>query len=289
VERVDTAIGPALSLCARDVEADRPRAWRIDLGNGVPLPARARLRDQWLEITAPIEPEPQDVDRWTLLVRNGALPGPARVVGIGAGLALRADVPVHDRRILADRLPAACEAIRQWQRAAGDPDRPSAATQSLPEVERERWIAAAAEFGRDITAGPGGRLTAGLPVAGRDGQARIAVADGGVTVGVRVARCEPPDPTARIAIGTFLLRGTGALSLVRAAVRPGAGPATAAAQIVLEVSLPRLVDGVELDAALSALTVACRHSARETRALTDARLARAYLDHTTKEAQRATR
>jgi hypothetical protein len=108
-------------------------------------------------------------------------------------------------------------------------------------------------------------------------------------VAVRVADCERHDQSTLDAIGAFLLRGTGALALVRAAVRPPAGPEPTAAQVVLEVALPRFVDGVELDAALIALTVACRHCARETRALTDARLARAYLDHTTKEAQRATR
>jgi hypothetical protein len=289
MDRLDAAVGSALATCAIDVHSDRPGNWRIDLGNGVRLPARARLRDQWLELTAPIAPESQDGGPWALLERNGTVPGPARVVGVDAGLALRVDVPVHDRPAMGGRLHAACDAIRRWHGPAGDTSQAPAETQPLSEAERERWIAAAAEFGRAIADGPGGHLAVSLPVSGRDGQARVAPSNGDATVAVRVATCERHDRATLDAIGAFLLRGTGALALVRAAVRPGAGLEPAAAQIVLEVALPRIVDGVELDATLSALTVACRHCARETRALTDARLARAYLDHTMKEAPSAIR
>lgn len=258
------------------------REWRFDLGNGKPLPVTASWEDRWLRLSAPIPADAGAADPWRLLLLNGTLRGPARVVRrpVAGGIALEADLPLDDAELVPQRLETACTAFQQAMPAlAGKGTSHSA----LPDAGKDaaadvNLVLLAGERGWPLQPRDPGRFTVDLDAPGLLSQAGVERQGPELRVTIEVLRSAALTEHSRRAAGLFLLTLTAMLRLVR-----GTAVETPGTAVRLEARLPAVPTETELDLALAALSLACRLCTRELRGLSDNLLARTYLDHMTTE------
>lgn len=256
--------------------------WTFDLGNGKPLPVTASWEDRWLRLSTPIPGNAGAADPWRLLLLNGTLRGPARVVRrpVAGGIALEADLPLDDAELVSQRFKAACTAFQQ---AVPVLDGKSASDSALPDAGRDEaadtaLVQSAGERGWSVQLRDPGRFTVELDAPGLLSQAGVERQGPELSVTIEVLRSAALTEQSRRAAGLFLLTLTAMLRLVRGAAVEA--PATA---IRLEVRLSAAPTEMELDLAFAALSLACRLCTRELKGLSDHLLASTYLDHMTTE------
>jgi len=263
--------------------ADGTAAWTTLLRNGAAQPVAARVGDGWLRVEAALGAK--KLPSWPeLLERSGALPRAVRPAlardGTGALAArLVADFAIDEgddwAEVLAGTLAGIRSAAEVLQRAAG-----------AEVAEGGAGPASAAALGRL----EGSLREGGWNVAERT-EHEIAVALGaeganttvrGTLLGTALRLFAPLAPTvptgeARVAaaLALFLLR----LSHAARSVRPLALRSHGKAGIGVgwEAWLPADTGSPGLERALAALTVVCRHSAREVKALSDPHLSDRYV------------
>ncbi len=294
VPRREALVREALAQSARDVEPLGRGRWRVDLTNGKPFTALARLEDGWLLLEAgPALPDPAGRE-WEYLLLNGTFRGGSRLTlpPDGGALLLRAEVPAWEDGWVT-RVGEACRSLeaafgrvvsRKPARvgdgeAAGDvePGRGGEAP-GLPQALSEAGWACAEGTGKDVAVP--------LDVPGALYRAAVEPRAGGeVRIGVEVAAAGTLAPAARRALGRLLLVGTGLVRLVRAAATTNGAGGTAR----LEVEFPSSPSAAELDLALEALSIACRSFGREARALAREDVASAYLELGAREQETGTR
>lgn len=278
--KLEDAIAGTLAKCASRVRTDGPAAWRFELGNGKPLPAAARWEEPWLLLRAPLALPPDPEAPWRLLLLNGRLSGPARVVhpeGNGH-FELQADLPVADVERMPHSLELACASLQRAAAAAsGTPPGPAEDAPAAGGGDVDpAWIGLAGERGWTLERREAGRYAVELDAPGLQSQAWVEQQGGELSMWLEISRGGALSGQARRAGALFLLTLTGRLRMVRGAV---AEPEPQS--IRLEVRLPESATAAELDLALATLSLGCRRAAREVRALADDVVARTYLNHLT--------
>lgn len=279
---MERALERALHECAAQVCPDGRAAWSFDLGNGKPLPVTARWEEPWLCLRTPVAGETGPAAPWHLLLLNRALRGAARVVqGDRGGVELQVDLPLHDPELAGERLEAACASFRRTGAAiAGKPDDaldpvPDAGDDSDPGAS---WVRLGGEHGWQLESREAGRFAVDLDAPGMLSQAYAEGQGGELCLWIEVLKHPALSEQSRRAVGLFVLTLTGRLRMVR-----GTATESNSQTVRLEVRLPALPTGAELDLALAALSLACRLCTRELRGLSDNLLAGMYLDHTNRK------
>jgi len=278
----------ALSLGARGVEPLGRARWRIDLTNGKPFTALARLEDGWLVLEArPALPRP-DEQAWEVLRLNGSMGDGGRLTlpSDGGAPRLRAEVPLWEDACGA-RVEEACRGLEAAFGRVGNGTPARARPGATGEDGDEGDEAGAAdlrrllsEAGWECAEGKGQEIAVPLDVPGAPYRAAVrSRARGGPWIGVEVAAAGTLGPVARRALGRLLLVGTGLVRLVRAAAATTEAGESARLEVILRVS----PSAAELDFALEALSVACRSLGREAKVLAREEVAGAYLELCSRE------
>ncbi|HVS03950.1 MAG TPA: hypothetical protein VMT16_14385 [Thermoanaerobaculia bacterium] len=243
----------ALASCGRAVLRRGPASWRLVLANGKPFPATAALEGDWLVLAAP---RPDWPPGWELMGRLAALPGgvKAALPPGAAHVHLRGELPLDGDRPLGDTVASACAALC----AGMSTDLVGAAE---PPERGESGPAAA----------PGPSFS--IEVRGQRWPARVMATASGTLARLTLAPLGAPAAPSRAALALLLLRGADLLLGVRTALCFGA----AGAEAVAEWPLRSDPAAACLAEAAEALGAAVAVLGRETRALADDGLARAYL------------
>jgi hypothetical protein len=279
----ELVIGESLQKCASLVETTGPKSWNFILNNGRMLLVAAHADDRWLHLRAQLESDAAArVDAWKLLHLNHQLGSGSFALARGEQTPhLRAEIALDEEVNLTLRLQEACaglkagveslytektkEHVKLNRGVSADETARQANSELLRLCEESGWPfdeKTATKFVFELEAG--------------DGFYQAAVeeqGEGSVVVAVELARDEPFSEWSRRAVGLMLLRACGVVRFARAAVKERSERATA----LFEVVFPSLPGVVELNHALSALSVACRLCGREVRAMQDERIARNYL------------
>jgi hypothetical protein len=105
----------ALALHGRKLKETRPCEWEVELRNGRPFQLRARVRGQWLTLEASPDANGREVDPWQILRGAGGLRSEAGAfMGPRTGeLGVRAEILLHDKVDLSERVGAACSSLVQ--------------------------------------------------------------------------------------------------------------------------------------------------------------------------------
>lgn len=275
----DSRIEDALRSAVTAVTYESQGTWSLSLANGASVPARARISDYWLELSAAL-PE------WILSRRdelgwlrvNGYLGGSVRVARTQENSIphLMVDTLAEHEPDITSRVVSACleltgalHAIEAWPE--GSPPSPfeqGTSRTSVADVER-----ACAE-------------TMWPCIVGADEGVRLDV---DTRAGVYHARFESsPDGRERVivvltdlasqsalsqrAVATLLMAVSGSVRSVKGVVTDRDGATGAALASPVDQPIDR-----SLNRALSALAVACQICGREVHALRDERLAADYL------------
>lgn len=278
------------------VERTAPSRWALMLGNGVEEVGSAVLNDEWLELKLALgalaggtAPGVSAGGAWEILRWNAGLAGLGRFALDGAGIDLRADIPLGElgeERTPIERVNQTCaELLRGLAIARGGGADPSkrgamrgdtgecAPTDEVTECELPRLCA---ESGWEFTSRHGGMLAVTLDVPESFLQAHLEIRKGkGVLASVEIHNGEESDllPVCRDALAVMLARTAAAVRMVR----PVAVESEGGIVLRLEVAYGSPPSPTELSHALSALSVGCRLAGREARALRDERLAAGYL------------
>lgn len=259
-------------------QSSRRAASHLELGNGR-LHMAATQHSEWIEYRAALARKATEPTPWRVLEINRTLPALARLTLDDAGhLCLRADQwtaggagPDH----IAPAFEAAHHALGGELELLAEPVPPD-------EESWARWPRAAAELGWTVSLRSGQRCLVDLDVPTGFHQATVAALGQGIRAFVSLLRLSlAPEP--REAIGRFLLSATDDLRLVRAASFSHRSGSDDAAAIELEVALAPNAIPDDLDRALAALSVACRHVSREVQALAEGPVARRFLESTQTE------
>lgn len=279
----ELVIGEALQKCASLVETTGPKSWNFILNNGRMLLVAAHADDEWLHLRAPLEGDAAlKMDAWKLLRLNHQL-GHGRFALAPSEQTphLRAEIALDEEVNLARRLQEACaglkagagslygektkEHMQLHPNITTDEATPQANSELRRLCEETGWQfdeKTATKFVVELEAG-NGFYQAAIEERG----------EGSVHIAVELARDETFSEWSRRAVGLMLLRACGVVRFARASVRERSEQVTA----LFEVVFPTLPAVVELNHALSALSIACRLCGREVAAMQDERVARNYL------------
>jgi hypothetical protein len=243
----------------------------------------AHIDDEWIAMASPPLPGSGALLPWDALVRNGRASGPAKLVlsSDGRGFEIRAEIPVEDEVDLMRRVREACEGIRRLVAAASRPE--DVSEHPVTPVEHQRHdrqpgadldlSSLASEAGWPFVLRSSDRLAIDLQVPGQFQQAIVEARDSGHRARVTLVIARSPSAAVRAAAASFLLM---VAALVRMA-RAGACEREDETMLFFETDFGAGLSAAELHHALSALAVTCRMAGRETKALMDEGVARAYL------------
>jgi hypothetical protein len=269
----------ALRKQALEVTSAGRGGWRFALANGRPFAMSARLGADWLVLQGAALERPAPADLWPLLRSGGRLAGPGKLAIAGGRLQLAAELPVAEEIDLGTRVAEACADFR---RAAaileghdggdeGDgPGAPDPATEAAPASEPSPLPRLLAEAGWSASERAAGRWAVDLDMPGSFHQALVAAGGGGSVLLTADLAAAAMGPAGRRALALLLLEANGCVRLARAA-------ATGAESARFEVRFASAPLPAELDRALASLSIACRHFAREARALASEEIALTYL------------
>jgi hypothetical protein len=256
-----------------------PGSWATSLTNGAAFPVWASLDAGWLRFEAEFAELP-DASPSELLVAGGSLPPLVRV-------ALSFFSPnVTSVRLVADLddessdpWPSRIEEVSEALTAAASRLNDASIDESEPEAPLPDSIAEAVR-NAGWTCEARGESELEIPLDDADGfgaRARLAARGGGLRLFAPLRTIVAGgDDACADATAIFLLLISHRLRTVRAVAR---GDATRRETTVgWETALPSEPRSEDLERALGALTVACRHSIREIAALTTPAIAQHYLD-----------
>lgn len=278
----EVAIHESLKKCAPLVEADGQAKWNFILNNGSMLLVTAQADDDWLHLLAPLDAQATRVDAWQLLRLNHQLASGKFALLPGEDAAhLRAEIPLDEEVDITRRLQEACAGFKaaagslhgekMKEHARPFPVIGSTETSQQKASELTRLCQ---EAGWQFTERSATKLAVDLEVGDGFYQAMIEErANGEVLVFVELARDESFGEWSRRAMGAMLLRASGIVRFTRAALSETDGHAAA----LFETMFPTMPCAVELDHALSALSIACRLCGHEVAAMKDEAVARNYV------------
>ena len=265
------------------IETSDAGRFTLALPDGSRTWLRLHVEDGWAELTAGLPTELAAPDPWEALATVATVEGVARLtLTPGAcALELRADIALDDDVDPAPRLAAACEDMRALASAlsgglanAIPADGEPAADAGRPSAARADLRALMAETGWSFVERDPERLAVDLAIPDRFQQAFVTPSAGGRTLArATLVVSAVPTGASRRAVGVLLLTASTVVRLVRAGVATEGGDV----RLLVEAYLDPNPAAGDLDAALSALAMACRIAGRETRALFDERVARIYL------------
>ncbi len=287
--------------------------WDFELTPGGEARATIAVAPDWVRLAAPLPEPLRAQAPWKLLMLHDRMPGPCKVGLLSRehdesknvrlesqadhededvrldsradhedeDVRLLLDIPLAQRSDVAERCRggmATLQAIWTGLREGTPPDQIAPATSGpgndTHPSQRHALPDMLCELLWPYTPRDGGRVAVELEAGGRRTQALIdPLPEGGALLWSPLLR-ERELPAERLAaLATFLLRASGALRLVRPAVK---AEAERPAQIGFEVQMRAPVTAPLLDEALRALATAGWLCERELRALTDERIAMHY-------------
>jgi hypothetical protein len=279
--QLESRVDKSLRMAASEVVSVGEGAWRLSFVNGSAVLADARITDRWLEVSAPlVTPRLPARDDLAWLGFNAELEGTARIARRLRDRVTRVVVDVETGRDdnIADRVVAACghlaaalHAIQGAPIEAGpvDASPPRAAVADIERACHEYdWPCSVTDGGARVDLATRAGVFAATLESSRLGDDRAVV---------QLADLSAFAPISQQAAVALLLAASGAMRLVKGAIRrPGGAPPVAVLISPVVAPLGEPI-GQTLDLALSALAAACQICAREVRALEDTRLASAYL------------
>jgi hypothetical protein len=290
VEQGELPIAGFLEPCAEEVRATGHNRWKFALSGAVALTVTARLDKQWLRLRAPLARSTKRLTPDLLersLGQNGELAGGAKftLADDPPRLYVSAEIPLDEDQVdLGPGVAQVCKGFRQAAElfAAGqrpnnaNPDGVPCASGEKPcgALDRER-LALCEEAGWPLVRRAGDQVAIELDVPGAFCQALAQPkGEGGLHLRVDLATVPPARDAGRHAIGALLLHASHLVRMARAASRTAQG----ATVYCWEVSLDRGAGVRAVQHALSALSVACRLTAREIQVFEqDEAIARSYL------------
>ena len=258
----------------------------FSLRNGSLLCGEAAISDHWISLHAtPEDTADQAADgkqMWSSLEQNGRMQSPVRLaVDYEGRTSLRADIPSQIGDNIRQELVEACEAMKAShgntaaQTGSVAASKATPGTNDQPKSSGETFLASLGTAPWNLTL-KGDRVHADLDVPGQYVQARIQPREGDgfkATVLLLSTTDRLPD-ICRHAIALFLLT----VSAMSRGVRPVAHEAADRIRIDCELdSRLRKNPQLDLDRALSSLSVAVGLCAREVQALTNEVIAAAYV------------
>jgi hypothetical protein len=267
------------------VAYESPGRWYLGTGQRA-TPIAVRAEGSWLRVTADLTSAGpgilQSLETLSLLSKSAALPPPLKCGLDSAGTPwLSCDLACVDeediRAALQQAVSAVLAALDGWDRPGAQPAEPTASaalTAALPESGSQLAdLCQAAGWSAEVRAA--GQVAVALEVGGEFHQARAAqLADGTVRLRVDFESEASLPAVCRAATERLLLEASHLLRLVRAT----AGMVDSLARYRWESLWKEMPSSRQLHHALSALSLACQLTARETAALAEPRVARRYLD-----------
>ncbi len=282
------AVSASLANSASAIKQTAHQRWTLELTNGSPHAASARLDDHWLCLDIPLVDMdcPSDRQLRRMLTIQAGIDGAAKITLEPDGsLSVRAEAPLTDDSDKTRRISAACESIKsaldalassrrqRGKKAIVIDDRPEAPDASN-EFSSEALADLCSQSGWTPFDGPSGKPAVKIDSRLRTYNAILTpLSDAGVAIRVDVASTAGASESRLAALAEILLRACGVVRMVKAYVcdRPDSHPA------VFAVTLPGPVAQGELGEALSALAVACEICGNEISALQNEEIAQAYL------------
>jgi hypothetical protein len=265
----------------REHERTIERALAAD---GSDVGVRARIVDQWLELTAAADAVPlAHPQLWSMLRFNADLNGPLRLaLAPGAhGAHFRGEMFVEDDTNLDTRVEALLESARSALRALHDSTRlgrPSLAAESAKVGKTPRdghpLVQLCAEAGWPCTERASSRIEIAIDCGRASYQAHLDLTDdGALSAVVDLVDASTLTQASRTATAFLLLIASAVVRSVKAVVVKRDGVEHAGLAAACES--PR--SGAGLDRALAALSVGCGLAGCEAQALRHEALAREYL------------
>lgn len=288
-QECNTPLAEWLRKHAESVEPAGRQRWQFELNGGARVRGVAWQEKDWLLFQASLGRTRRLTARRLeqMLRDNGDLSGGAKF-GLGEArsrVMLSAEIPweADDEANLCGRVGQVCSGFRQAARRFADGKAPAAAQPEADEIaDHESATEQAADFdladlceqaGWPFARRASGQIAVELEV--RDGFHQAFHSREGSTHRLRVelGRFGSDRRNCRKAVHALLLSASGVVRMARAA----AAPADGGLEYRWEVLLGEEPNAWELRRALSALSVACRLTAREVQALEDESIARDFL------------
>jgi hypothetical protein len=274
-----TIVDKQLALFGQECRRVNADHWQLTLANGHALAMSARRDDGYLLLDADTGLHPTPDRLLSLAERSGELPAAVKfALGRGSSaLRLRAEFPLPEEGGGADRIrqnlegmlcachwlrePASCEAATEGTACPGPEDQEPAAPGSLANLLKEA--------GWKYHERPGGALLADLEAGSCFIQAEVDSRGAGARFRVTLYRDGEAQEAAQRALCVYLFEANATLRFARGFLdRSSEGVAAG-----FEVRLESEPAPEEAGHALAALSVACRHCAREMEVLKDSALA----------------
>jgi hypothetical protein len=275
----------ALGALTPDLVAAELGDWRFVLENGAKVGVRARVVDQWLELTASATAAVSLAlpATWSTLRYNTGLNGAVRVaLAPGAGDAhLRGEIFAEDDVHLDTRVSALCEEARAAFHALHGRTHPGRSSPGADptEVARtprdgHRLVQLCTEAGWPYTERASGRVEVAIECGPAVYPAQLGLTDdGALSAVVDLVDASTLTPTSRAATALLLLTASAVVRCVKGVVVKRDGVEHAG----LAAACERPRSAADLDRALAALSVACGLAGREAQALRHQALAHEYL------------
>jgi len=274
----ERAAGQAIERHAPHARALGPGRWEFDLENGKPLPVTTRIEDEWLVLRATPPLETRAAVLWRLARLNAEAAGGARIALSPAreSAYLEACIALDEDVDIARRVDEALGGIANASAALeGVPRAGTGSYHSVPSAPERGWAALVAEAGWVCKERPGGKVAVDLEAPAGLYRADLGVREeSGVEITVDFVAVPSLSATTRAALGLLLLTASSVLRLGRGAATSGEDRDG----LSYRVSFASTPSATEMSHALSACSLACRWFGRELKALTDERLAQAYLE-----------
>jgi len=290
LDQCDMPIAGVLEQCAGGVRAAGQRRWRLELPGAASPPITVRQDERWLRLRAPLARSSKRLSPdllGRLLAENCELAGGAKftLADDPPRPYVSAEIPLDEEGAdLAARLPAACEGFRQAaqefaaaQRPSGDgPDRARTADDAAPSAALDpKRLTICQETNWPLDQRAGDHVAFQLDVPGSFCQAFAEPSgEAGLRLRVDLATVPSAGHVEKYALTVLLLHASHLVRMARATARA----VDSAAVYGWEIALDCVAGVEEVRHALSALSVACRLTAREVQASAqDESLARSYL------------
>jgi len=279
----------ALCAVAPDLVSVACNDWRFVASNGAKIGVRARIVDDWFELTAstadasPIAP----ARAWPMLQFNAGIDGPTRLALTPGACTthLRADLFIEDGadlshvemrvgQVLADLQSR----FHDFHQAEDSCELEWPPVDAAPPPDATRLVQICTEAGWPCSERASGHVAVAIDAGSAPYQASIErTRSGGLRAVVDLFNSSANTPSSRAATGLLLLGASAVVRSVKGVVITSDDARNAG--VAAEIEDP--LSGTAVDRALSALTVACRLVGREAQALRDDSLARLYLAYRT--------
>jgi len=284
-EKLEQSVTTVLEKHAQAVRRAGRQRWDFALSNGSPVAVSARIQDEWLVMHAPLTGETGNW--WDLLRLNGRINGSAKfaLAGRTQPICLRAEIPTDEEVDVRLRLHEGCNvfqfALERFHTGQGIRSRraKTSAKMSKPDHGSNGFdLQALCEgTGWPFNQREDGTLAFDLSNLSARESFHQALArthtKGRVSVSVELTTCPDLSSASRRALSLMLLRASGSVRGVRAAVETR----NEAEVVRFEVVYASPPSPIEFEHALGALAVACDLCGAETVALQDEAIAKTYL------------